>query len=82
MCFLSAPGDFVLARNGAVLASKAKRDAARSRPCGRRGAMCVCCGLVRGVISTELYSRLLDSDFVLREPVSAVVNAAPPSLDT
>ncbi len=59
MCWFSDQGDFVVARNGAVLTSKAKRDAARSRPCGRRGAMCIYHGLARGVVPEELYLRLL-----------------------
>jgi hypothetical protein len=65
VCFYCGPdndhGDFVLARNGAVLTSKAKRDGARSRPCGRRGAMCAVRGLVERLISAKLYLRLIQS---------------------
>jgi hypothetical protein len=61
MCFFSDHGDFVVARNGMVLTSKAKRDGARSRPCGRRGAMCAMHALGEGLISEELYVRLIQS---------------------
>lgn len=62
-------GDFILARNGTILASKTKRDAARTRPCGTRGSLCVYCGVAKGVISEELYHQLLDPAFVLQEPL-------------
>jgi hypothetical protein len=48
-------GHFVIATNEAVLTSKAKRDAARKRPCGKRGSVCAFLGFMRGVISEEQY---------------------------
>jgi hypothetical protein len=48
MCWLSRPGnvmrgDFILACNRTILASKTKRDAARTHPCGTRGSLCIYC---------------------------------------
>lgn len=67
MCFFSEGGDFILARNGMVLASKAKRDAARTRPCGAYH------GVAQGVLSQELALRLRDPEFVLSEPMALSV---------
>ena len=64
MCFFSTHGHFVLARNRTVLTSKAKCAAARSRPCGLRGAMSAYCGLCKGIISEELYLRLLNPEML------------------
>lgn len=62
MCFFSEHGHFVLASNGKVLTSKTKRAAARNRPCGKRGAICAYHAVGRGVISEDLYIRLVNEE--------------------
>ena len=69
MCFLSERGHFILARNGTILASRRKRDAAKRRLCGNRGSVCVYCGVARGILPEKLYLQLLDPEFVLLEPI-------------
>ena len=74
MCFYgSKHGDFILARNGTVLASKTKRAAAKTRPCGKRGSLCARHGVALGIISQELALRLAeDPEFVLPEPIKSL----------